>query len=206
MVRHKLQEKCCHLTKPKTKQGLRKRMLQMAWCFSTPTSGVTNATHLTKWHAWSTNICLFCSIIDSHPCASNQHASFAQHMLHLHASMLGFVLLLQCPTLKWNSNLTMRPLSVHPGVLKGANAAVIMTDGIVHQRAITDAYNACVERRRTSVTNLGQLSPVVAFAPMMVCHDAIAEMCHRRMLQATQKMLVGLSGPVFFSWLTQILH
>ena len=62
----------------------------------------------------------------------------------LHASMLGFVLLLQCRTLKVKCNFTMRTLPVHIVVLKSASAATIMTYGIVHQRVIMDAYNAYV--------------------------------------------------------------
>ena len=74
--------------------------------------------------------------------------------------------------------------------------ATIMTYGIAHQRAMTDAYNAYFQRRTTSVTSLGQSSTIVAFALMMPCHDVSAEMCHKRTLQTILKMLLARSGPV----------
>ena len=139
-----------------------------------------------------------------------RQALFAPHMWHIVFSNVRIFALFQCPTLKLKFNLPVRPLRVHIGVLKSANAATIMTYGIAHQRAIMNAYNAYVQRRRTSVTSLGQLSTIVAFGLIMDCHDVSAEMCHKRTSQTILKVLVARSEPVqlaiFFFGLTRTLQ
>ena len=157
---------------------------------------------------------LILACIGSTMCAKGCRQSDKHYLLHtcgtLYSPMLGFFALFPCAILKLKFNLPVRPLRVHIGVLKSANAATIMTYGIAHQRAITDAYNAYVQRRTTSVTSLGQLSRIVAFALMLGCHDVSAEMCHKRTLQTILKMPVARSAPVqlaiFFLGLTRTLQ
>ena len=138
--------------------------------------------------------------IDSTMCARGCRKRDTHCLLHicgtLHSPMLGCFALFQCSALKLKCNLPLQPLRMHTGVLKSGNAAAIMTLDIAHQRTIADAYDACVQRRTTSVTCIGQLSTIVTFALMMDYHDASAERCHNRTLQAIPKRPVARSWPV----------